>query len=261
MKRSKWIAGVLMLSGVFCVGRADVITWDGEGGDGWWTNSVNWSGNTLPASGDTINIGNGDTVKFTATGANQNLPALSTLNLTGNSTLTDNGGVIRLNGSTVNAESGSTLTGNFWDLASGSLVLDDGVVANMSFLEHKGNNSFTFNLSASGFTAITPGRLFLTGVTMSNATYNVDFANYAGGDATYTLIDFGPNGAAAITAETMQWATYNALNGDGYTSSLSYDEATRAIQLNVQVIPEPGVLALAGIGGVVLLLRRRRSSR
>jgi hypothetical protein len=261
MKRCKWIAGVLMVSGVLCAGRADVITWDGEAGDGWWTNSVNWSGNALPVSGDTINIGNGDTVKFTATGANQNLPALSTVNLTGNSTLTDNGGVIRLNGSTVSVGSGSTLTGNFWDMLNGSLVLDDGAVANMSFLEHKGNNTFTFNLSASGFTPITPGRLFLTGVTMSNATYNVDFADYTGGDATYTLIDFGPGGAAVITAATMQWATYNAVNDAGYTSSLTYDETTRAIQLNIQVVPEPSVLALAGIAGVVLLLRRRVSRR
>jgi hypothetical protein len=256
MKRCNWSAVVLMLSGVLCVGRADVITWDGEGGDGWWTNSLNWSGDALPTSGDTINIDNGDTVKYSGF-----VPAGSAVNLTGNSTLTDNGGVIRLNGSTVSAGSGATLTGNFWDMLGGSLVLDDGAVANMAFLEHKGNNTFTFNLSASGFTAITPGRLFITGATMSNATYNVDFASYSGGDATYTLIDFGPSGAAAITADTMQWATYNALNDAGYTSSLTYDEATRAIQLNIQVIPEPGVLALAGIAGVVLLLRRRGSPR
>lgn len=255
MKRCKWIAGVLMLSGVLCVSRADIITWDGEAGDGWWTNSLNWSGNTLPVSGDTINIGNGDTVRYDGS-----LPSLSTVNLTGNSTMTNISGAIRLNGSTVSVGSGSSLTGNFWDMNGGSLVLDDGAVANMANLEHKGNNTFTFNLSASGFTAITPGRLFISLATMSNATYNVDFANYAGGDATYTLIDFS-RVPTTLSAETIQWATYNALNGDGYTSSLAYDEDTLSIQLNVQVVPEPGVLALAGIGGVLLLLRRRRSRR
>ena len=31
-------------------------TWDGEGGDGLWSNPLNWSGDTLPQSGDDIII-------------------------------------------------------------------------------------------------------------------------------------------------------------------------------------------------------------
>ena len=45
--------------------QADIITWDGDAGDGLWITATNWTGtpdNTAPAAGDTVNISNGDTV-------------------------------------------------------------------------------------------------------------------------------------------------------------------------------------------------------
>src|SRR6266700_1139492 len=34
------------------------VKWDGEGGDGQWTNPVNWSGNILPAASDDVILDN-----------------------------------------------------------------------------------------------------------------------------------------------------------------------------------------------------------
>ena len=36
--------------------EAASVTWDGEGGDGLWSTQENWSGDTLPQTGDTITI-------------------------------------------------------------------------------------------------------------------------------------------------------------------------------------------------------------
>lgn len=242
--------------------KADVFFWDGEGSDGLWVTGQNWTGtpdNTAPGAGDTANIGNGDTVSINGL-VSGNLPNGSTINLSGNSTLTDGGsGTVRLNLSTVNVSSGSTLTGNFWDLNGGTLSFEDGAIADMNFWEHKGDNTFNFNLSASGFTTLTPGTLFFGNdgggvATMADATYNVNFAGYTGGAATYTLIDFS---TANITDADLQLATYNPVNAAGYTSSLSFDEVTDSIQLNVQVVPEPSVVALMAMGFVALVYRRR----
>lgn len=38
--------------------KAALITWDGEGADGLWSNAANWSGNILPAAGDDIILDN-----------------------------------------------------------------------------------------------------------------------------------------------------------------------------------------------------------
>jgi hypothetical protein len=42
----------------FLTARGAVITWDGEGADGLWNNSVNWTGNVLPSPGDDVILDN-----------------------------------------------------------------------------------------------------------------------------------------------------------------------------------------------------------
>ncbi len=42
----------------FLAAKAAVISWDGEGGDGLWSNAANWSGNVLPSSGDDVILDN-----------------------------------------------------------------------------------------------------------------------------------------------------------------------------------------------------------
>ena len=86
-------------------------------------------------------------------------------------------------------------------------------------------------------------------------------AAYAGGAGTITLLDFASElGNINMTSVLFDTGTLSILNaGTTYAgSTLSWDEATLAVQLNV--IPESGTYAL--IGGMLALgyvmVRRRR---
>lgn len=79
------VALAVSLAGVSAQ-AADVI-WDGGGGDGIWTNAVNWDTGMLPGSDDLAYIQNGDTVSYadgmTNTVNRQIIKGGSTLNFTG----------------------------------------------------------------------------------------------------------------------------------------------------------------------------------
>ena len=114
--------------------------------------------------------------------------------ISGNSVWTSNAnattsGVIRLGGSTVTVESGSSLSGsNFWDMNGATLNFYDGAIVNLTNWEFKGNNTMKFILGASGFSTLNPYRIYASGVTTANQTYVVDFNNYTGGSTTMTLM-------------------------------------------------------------------------
>ena len=269
MANKTLIISLVMLSATIGL-KAVTVTWDGGGTDNRWTTAANWSNDALPGNGDTVIISNGDTVDtFGLSG--DSLP-LGTINLSGNSTLTQSSGAVRLNGATINVGAGSRLTGNFWDLNNGTLSFDDGAVADMVHWEHKGMNSFNFNLSATGFTALTPNTLRFGGRStatsaeyMSQATYNVDMANYTGEARTIVLANFssfaGHNGgtATSLTDADFQNATLNILNAGTFSgSSLQWNETTNAIEL-VVAVPEPSSYALftAFVALGAIILRRR----
>ncbi|VGO17694.1 hypothetical protein PDESU_06296 [Pontiella desulfatans] len=221
------------------VSAAHAATWDGSELDGLWTNELNWAGDALPTDGETIDISTGDTVSGEGL-SGQVLPNGSTVNLSGNSTLTQPGGAIRMNGSTLNVASGSGLTGNgFWDLSGATLNFEDGAIATMADWEQKGNNTFKFELSASGFTKLEPGNLRLGGgATMANATYIADLQNYSGGTGTVTLVDFA-NDFAGVTAESFSDSTRYVTNSGVFTNStITFDVLNDAIVLNIlDVLP------------------------
>lgn len=217
---------------------AATITWDNEGADGLWVTATNWFDTTnaindvAPAAGDTVEISSGDTVDTTGLSSG-NLPGGVTINLTGNSTLTRPSGAIRLAGSTINVASGSSLTGDFWDLNSGTLSFVDGAVASMASWEQKGTNTFNFALSTSGFTALTPGTLFISGgaSNISNATYNVDMGAYTGPtNVVITLVDFASN-ASGMNSAGFESAGLNILNPGSYDAELRWNDTENAIQL------------------------------
>jgi len=230
---------VLAIAAVTFVGLqvslADTHTWDAGSGDGLWTTATNWFPDQVPANGDTAIINNGDTVN----GPNGNI-ATVTLNISGNSTLTrTGGGAIRLHGSTLTVASGSTLTGGFWDLNNAAITFEDGAVATMNDWEQKGVNTFTYNLSATGFTTLTPNIFRNDGnnpaspaTLIADDTYTVDLANYTGGGGIITLMDFNIDGEGMDNA-AFQNATLNVLNPGAHTARMYWDDATEAIKLNV----------------------------
>lgn len=238
---------------------AATVTWDGGAGDGLWNSATNWSGDALPASNDTIIINNGDTVIFENEG---NLPNNSNITLSGNSALRDSS-VIRLNSATITIESGSSLTGDgFWDLNNATLNFKDGATANMESWEQKGINTFNFELSAGGFTALTPKRFFIgDGVILgdiANATYTVDMAAYTSGTGTIVLVDFNTDFSNMDNTTFQKAGGLNITNAAAYSGSyLQWNDTTEAIEL--VVVPElSGYTLIAGFLALLTVMLRRR---
>jgi dienelactone hydrolase len=234
------IAGV----GLFSAGTArGVAIWDGEAGDGFWTNPVNWEANSLPVSGEHIFITNGNSVILPV----GNLPNACTVTVSGALTLTASAGVVRLAGSTINVTTG-TLAGGWWDMGGGKMFFEDGAAATMSTLEHKGNNTFGFKLSPAGFKTLTPGAIRFASTVWSNMTYNIDASAYnVSNGATVVLMDYTSAGDTAYTNAFTP--TINLItNASGPGASLSFNTATLQLRLTFDV-PPPGPKTWDGGGG------------
>ncbi|VGO17699.1 hypothetical protein PDESU_06301 [Pontiella desulfatans] len=217
------------------------ISWDGEAGDGLWSSVTNWTGDRLPGATDIVGIGD-VTVNYDVTDGGGNLPSACIIQLS-NATLNATT-VLRMTSSSIHVGSNSTVTGSgWWDLNGGSFVFEDGAAVTMNNWEQKGLNTFTFNLSASGFTTLTPGALRIGndgvhGASISNATYVVDMTNYTGGAGTITLMDFGTDGANMDNA-TFQSATMIVTNAGAYQASIQWNDSTEAIELSIAGTPPP----------------------
>ena len=222
------------------------ISWDGGGGNTLWSNPLNWSGDVLPTSGQTVTINNA-AVDWDITAAAGNLPSGLNIDLNG-STLANITPVIRLNNATIDVDSGSTLSGSFWDLRNGTLSFQDGAVVNFADWEQKGTNVFNFEIGATGFSTLTPTRFRndqnnpASPVSLiADDTYNVDLNNYTGGTGIITLVDFGSD-SEGIDDSIFQQAMLNILNANGYTAALQWNDVEEAIELvilAVPVVPDP----------------------
>lgn len=257
---SALIAGLL---GFSSIAQAAVVNSTGSGN---WSTDAIWSGGAgplnRPVSGDTVNILSGHTVTNDFGGGF--LDGTYTINVSG--ALNDPGSVFRVNGSTISVGStGSLGGGSFWDLQNGTFTFDDGATVNMATWEQKGTNVFNFNLSASGFNALTPGTFAIgfdgSGQDITRATYNVDMANYNGGIGTIALADFTTDGFGMDNTAFQGAAGLNVNNKGAFTGSyLQWNDATEAIEL-VVAVPEPSTYALIGgcfALGAVMLRRRQR---
>ena len=249
------------------LGINQTVTWTGGGANNLLSTAANWNApdNKAPITNDTLLINNGDTVAH-----GNNLSFNTTINLVG-SELTTDGSVIRLNNSTINVDAASTLSGAFWDLDGASIVFEDGAQATMTSWEQKDLNSFTYELGAYDFTTLTPTNFFigngsLTG-DIANATYIADFSNFANwslsnlGSNSITLMDFGTD-FASMDNTKFQDATFDYLNmgANIEDAAFAWDDSLEAIILtfNINAVPEPSSSALLGLGGLALMLRRRR---
>lgn len=259
--RSSIVCGALLAASISA--HAATVTWDGGGGDNLWVTANNWSGNTVPAASDTVNISTAVTVNGLGLVPSGNLPAGVTVNLSNNAILTMSSGAMRVNNSNITVGPGSALTGGFWDLDDGDFTFANGSAATMSDWEQKDINTFTFQLGSSGFTALTPGAFRLGNGTLSasitRATYNVDMANYLGGIGVITLVDFTTDAASMNNTLFQTAGGLNVINNpNGYTANLQWNDTSEAIELNVTAIPEPSAFAIFGTASLLTAFRRRR---
>ena len=242
---SSTLAGLMLAISAQAVTR----TWDG-GGDGRnWTEAANWNPDGIPGTSDNLTVGlsasvtngqssfasldiqQGASVKlaseFLASG--QTLSVAGTLNKPG---------TLRLNGATINLSGhlGSEIT--WLDMLNGSISFTNGAAfdnAGMSF-EHKGNNTFGFKLTSSGFKTVTAGYLY-TGnngffnAAWSNVTYNVDISDYdLRSGLRVVLMDFTGNGT--VFTNSFAAAKVNINKGSsGLNANLSFDTSTSSLVL------------------------------
>ena len=105
------------------------------------------------------------------------------------------------------------------------------------------------------------------------STITIDVSAYTGGDATFVLVDtdlfngsYASNGGGFGTINTI---TNTAVNSWGGGYDVTYDQSlfdgdpgdgfTGQITLTLTAVPEPSSTALLGLGGLALMLRRKRS--
>ena len=212
------------------------VTWDGGGGDGQWTTAANWSGDTLPTTGQTVAIANGDTVDMP--GNNWDLPASIVVNFSGNSQIGNTSAAARLyGGMTFNFSPGSGMSGAYIDLQNGTLNFEDGATFTPSNIQHRLTTTYGITFSSTGFTTLTPGALRQgTDEDWGDVTFNIDVSNYdATNGTTVELIDYSSHEAAY--GGTFN-PTVNLTAGDsGLSGTLSFDTATSKVIYTFANVP------------------------
>jgi len=233
-------------------------------------NTVNLASNYTGANTYTLAVGGNSTLNasadFTATGlAIQNT---GTVNLTGGAyvlpktSASNNGvgadGVLNISsGGTLNISGGShqfnersVINGNFNVTGSSATI-------RMNQIGSATGGSFNFTMDSTGVSSIV-GDLGFSWLSIAGASLNVDGSAYSGGAGSYTLVDsnnFGAMmsaGSIAVTGLGTEGIDYNVVITDIAGGGVGRD----TIILNV--VPEPSSTALLGLGGLALVLRRRK---
>lgn len=227
------------------------VTWNGNNGPN-WLDRLNWTPTNLPTVSDNVlvksgaSITNGQssfatleiqtnaTVKLSSATGQSGL-GVRTLKVAGTLGM-DAGGVLRMNGATLNL-SGHLGSGITWlDMLSGTITFTNGAAIDNSSmsLEHKGWNTFNYVLGTNGFTTLVMGSLHsgnngTFNAAWSNATYNINVSAYTGPRAiNITLVDY--SGHSAIFNNTFN-PKVTITGHDG--GNLSFDTTTSKLILRV----------------------------
>ena len=215
-----------MASSAYHKCKPPISYWDGPATGNWSTNT-NWDTDTAPDNSGTITIGSGNTVTYDSSDF---FLSNATLDLDGELT---RAGTLRLSGSTINVGSTGVISGGFRDLNNGTLNFQDGAQFTASNWEQKGTNVFDFELSSSGFTALTPGTLRSSGAI--STTYTADLASYGGATQDVTLVDFGADSTGLTNATFTGGGQYTLSidNAGSNAARLYWDDATDAVKLSI----------------------------
>ncbi len=128
-------------------------------------------------------------------------------------------------------------------------------------------NQHTFNLSGGSVTAQWQFRLLNTGIMNLSGTGTLDAPTIAGTAGTMnfetgwtgsaTIDDLDESGWETLLATTLAGSTFDGV--DITTANFSDNFVVDGNTLSLAVVPEPSSTALLGLGGLALMLRRRRS--
>ena len=204
--------------------QATDFVWDGPATGNWSTNT-NWDTDTAPDNSGTITIGSGNTVTYDSSDF---FLSNATLDLDGELT---RAGTLRLSGGTINVGSTGVISGGFRDLNNGTLNFQDGAQFTASNWEQKGTNVFDFELSSTGFTALTPTTFNNSG--SPTTTYTADLASYSGATQDVTLVDFTNSSLNNATFTGGGQYTLSIDNAGSNAARLYYDDANEAVKLSI----------------------------
>lgn len=115
-----------------------------------------------------------------------------------------------------------------------------------------GGSSLNFNLGATGVSTIDLGSNKLQ-VDNTASTLNIDGSQYTGGNGTIVLATYG--GLSGNNA----FGTTNITGFKGDAALQINNTEMDLVITNTPTTPEPASLALLGLGGLMLMVRRRRS--
>ena len=242
------------------------VTWSGADLADFATGS-NWVGGAAPTNTDDIIIDNGTRADYT--GSAGDFASNSTLTITGAGSgyFTNEGNWTRLNGTT-------TVTAGTIDVAGTLVFGSDNIVTGS-----------TINLNLSGGSAQTGNELWFGWASAEvNHTINVNISNggsltsTGGGGASIWLWDdvtinftgsgtieaAGPglkNGAGLVSWEDLWTAgdlQFNGANAGSFSDHFSTTGTNGTDTYTLTAVPEPSSTALLGLGGLALILRRRK---
>jgi fibronectin-binding autotransporter adhesin len=212
-------------------------------GTGKWilTNANTYTGATSITGGTLLINGSTDAASAFTVGANGTLGGTGTI-----------GGTVAVTGT---LSPGASIE----SLASGALTMNDG-------------STFVFeavdNTDTGADVMIVSGALSLTNVTLDLSAANLDALTWLAGDK-LTLISYTgtgiTSGFAGYTDDTEYFFGINGwtLNYNdtvkGGNFALEVPDGVNYVTLTLTTIPEPGSLALLGLGGLMMLSRTRRA--
>lgn len=273
--------------------KAATVTWDNGAGDNNWASAVNWSGNVVPNTTADASVLALVNQGFLAN-VSSAVPQIATLRIgntsaggivdiqtggfltatTGTQIASGNtsNGTLKISGGTFSAASLQVASNN----ATATLGLVDVTAGTFTWTSGNVGSAGTGRINVTGDTATVSGtnltlgsggglgftfnstgvsKISLAGLFSINAasTLNIDMLNYLGGTANFDLAD-----TAATLTGSFGSGNITVAKTAGYDAVVVQDSPTGLVYLQITAIPEPSIAGLAGVFGLLMLVRRRR---
>ena len=258
--------------------HAATLTWDGGGGDTDWSNGLNWDTNTAPTAGDTMVIGGSAVVDFNTNFTSSLSNGQVVINISNTAQLNLNGGVLNFadgnantsplnigNDAVLNITGGDhNLYGRVDIFGEGTIrVTGDAATIDLRQLVKSGGpNTFEFIFDDTGVSSLDYYSYFNPANQILYVDGSAYFDAYSGpyvpGGTQFNLINTTNLFDGEFQASNITIVGLGEEGNTGYGYILTQDQASDDIFITV-FVPEPSSAALLGLGGVALMLRRKRN--
>jgi hypothetical protein len=240
--------------------QAALVFWTGGGDGSSWSDGANWGG-SVPGSADAGYVNTTQTINSsgtTTTSFNLETGTGTQLNLTGGAytiagATNTTSGYIKDN--VLNISGGNHDFQPRMQMSAGGTLQVTGSAATINLGQTTGamEGTYKFVFDAAGVSSLDHSSYVQFA---ASAKLVVDGSLYTGGSGDFVLIDTYSNGLLS----TFSSPTVTGFSS-GYNVQLVQDngDTDDRIYLSITAVPEPSSTALLGLGGLALMLRRKRS--